>query len=117
MEQRMGSIYLAKNLITGKLYVGQTRLQIPQFRITAHKNDKGNTRFHNAIRKYGIDNFIFCWLHYKDLSEKKLNQYERYYIWLYDTQNRNKGYNITSGGDFSPMHDEETRIKHAKLMG
>lgn len=116
MKQRMGSIYLAKNLVTGKNYIGQTRQKNPLQRIREHKMASSNNYFHNSINEHGIDNFMFCWLHFKDLPINKLSQYERYYIWYYDTKNKENGYNMTDGGEISPMHDPEIRKKHKQVM-
>ena len=117
MKERMGSIYLVKNLITGKCYVGQT-VQDPRERIRQHRKESENGSqkyFHVSIRYHGFDNFVWCWLHYKNLPKKKLNQYERYYIWIYGTQDNSKGYNITEGGD-SPSVTAESIKKQQETM-
>ena len=104
-EERLGSIYIARCVINWKGYCGQT-IQEYYDRIRQHKEKSEigkSSRFYSAIRKHGFDNFIWCWLHYKDLHESKLDQYERYYIWLFELENPDNGYNMTPGGDFSPM--------------
>jgi len=55
------------------------------------------TKFYNAIRKYGKDNFIWEILEKEIESFDKLKEREIYYIKLFDTYN--KGYNSTLGGD------------------
>ena len=111
MIEKLGSIYLARCIINWKGYCGQTSLEDPEIRIDQHETANLDTFFHRSIRKYGFDNFIFCWLHYKNIPKSKLNQYERYYIWLFDLQNPQKGYNMTPGGDtgFSFWEDEERK--------
>ena len=110
---KQGSIYLARNMINGKIYIGQT-IQEPKLRISQHKcMSKTNDKiFYRAIRKYGFDNFMFCWLHLNELDKKKLNQYEKYYIWLFNSQNSNIGYNRSPGGDFQPLDVPEYRENH-----
>ena len=116
--KRRGSIYLARCLINHKSYVGQT-IQEPNERIRQHKKDADNGRsnaFHNAIRKHGFDNFVWCWLHWKNIPEENLDCYERYYIWLYDLQNKINGYNITPGGDFQSVKIPEIVRKQQETM-
>lgn len=89
-----GLIYKVTNKVTGKSYIGQTRYSL-EFRWRQHLHKKDNTYFHNAIRKYGPDNFSREVLEECDVSE--LNSREIYYIAKYDTF-RN-GYNLTKGGE------------------
>lgn len=116
-DDRKGSIYFGHCHISSKRYVGQT-YQEPEDRIDQHKLADQDTEFHNAIRKHGFENFTFCWLHYKDLPRSKLNQYERYYIWLFDLQNPEKGYNMMPGGDggFHFWQDPDKREKAIAKM-
>ena len=96
-------IYCYTNLINGKKYVGQTK-QTLKARHNNHMADsKNETRkgsyknvFHTAIRKYGIENFSLEILSFAD--EYSLNLLEIYYIEKFDLLNRNKGYNIKTGG-------------------
>lgn len=101
----MGVIYCYTNVENNKKYIGQTIN--PEQRKKQHKssafNEKDysyNTPFHRAIRKYGLDNFI-----YEILAEtpdmETLNELEIFFINKYQTQIPN-GYNIESGGKNAP---------------
>ena len=61
----MGSIYKITNSINGKVYIGQT-MRKPEDRWRQHINNymretsrDYNSYFHNAIRKYGKEVFVF----------------------------------------------------------
>lgn len=54
-------VYRAVNTVNGKTYIGMTSGRLSR-RISSHKNDvkTGSTTYlHNAIRKYGIDAFVW----------------------------------------------------------
>lgn len=92
-----GSIYIIKNTINDKVYIGQTTQTI-NIRFANHKMASRigeDTKFYRAMRKYGEENF------YPELLEKveveNLNDRERYWIKYYDSYYN--GYNSTLGGD------------------
>lgn len=89
-----GYIYKITNKVNGKSYIGQTRYTI-EFRWRQHIHKKDNTYFHNAIKKYGVDNFIVEKL--EECNIEDLNEREIYYIAKYNTFK--DGYNLTIGGD------------------
>ena len=89
-----GFIYKITNKVNGKSYIGQTRYTV-EFRWRQHIHKKDNTYFHNAIRKYGIENFTVETL--EQCEYKDLNSREIFYIAKYNTFN--SGYNMTIGGD------------------
>ena len=104
-----GEVYLATNQINNKKYVGMTTRPL-NVRVSEHKYDSVNrlcnnrSYFHNAIRKYGIDNFQFETLEIlydKDIAvlHKKLCEAEQYYINKFSTNIKDVGYNLTIGGD------------------
>lgn len=93
-------VYQITNLVNGKVYIGQTN-DIHR-RWQEHKHDKRkNKPIHNAIQKYGQDNFKIDILYYGPYY----NRVEKNWISLLDSQNPNKGYNITSGGQDSYGED------------
>jgi len=113
-----GYIYLVRNLINGKGYVGQT-VQSVAARFAAHKSSVklgSKNALHSAIRKHGIDNFsvkevIRC-------DHTLLNKLEKLFIKFYGTfAHTGHGYNMTDGGDSRFSIAEETRAKQrsAKL--
>lgn len=89
-----GIIYKITNKVNGKSYIGQTRYTL-EFRWRQHIHKKDNTYFHNAIRKYGVDNFSIEAL--EEVEVSRLNDREIFYIAKYNTFN--DGYNLTIGGD------------------
>jgi len=99
----MESIYKITNLINGKIYIGQT-IKNPKDRFIRHiyeavnkKNKKSLVL--NAIRKYGKDNFKFDIIKSGNFNRQLLDELEIHYIQLYNSTNRNIGYNILKGGN------------------
>lgn len=94
-------IYQIKNNINNKRYIGQT-IRPVYLRLREHynqleRNNHSNHYLQNAWNKYGRECFSFDVLEYCDIN--LLNTRECFYIDLYDTQNRDKGYNIEGGGN------------------
>ena len=94
-------IYKATNKLNGKIYIGQT-INTLEFRKDQHFRDarctkKKTTYFHNAIKKYGAENFAFEEIDSANNLEE-LNQKERYWIKFYSSNNKEFGYNLDSGG-------------------
>lgn len=89
-----GFIYKITNKVNGKSYIGQTRYTV-EFRWRQHQHKRDNVYFHNAIHKYGIENFTVEIL--EECDYKDLNSREIFYIAKYDTFKN--GYNLTLGGD------------------
>jgi group I intron endonuclease len=108
-------IYKATNKINGNCYIGKT-IQSLRNRKQNHKNDsfnrinRYNSYFHQAIRKYGFDNFEWTILVKTD-SESKLNALEKLYIATY--RKMSKLYNMTDGGEGASgcIPSKETRKK------
>ena len=97
----MIGIYKWTNKINNKNYIGQS-INIEQ-RKRSHiassyypKSNTYNTVFHQAIRKYGVDNFTFEILCI--CQKEELNDLEKFYIEKYNSVVPN-GYNMTSGGE------------------
>lgn len=102
-------IYMHKNKINEKVYIGQT-CQNPIKRWgTGGKNYKQSPLFWNAIQNYGWDNFEHIILE-TDLTHEEANQRESYYINFYKSNIKAFGYNLTSGGS-KGKPNEETRNK------
>ena len=98
-------IYMHKNKINGKIYIGQT-CQIPEKRWKEGEGYKGSIQFYSAIKKYGWENFEHIILE-ENLTLEEANKKEAYYIQFYDSY-RN-GYNATLGGNNSPKTEEQKR--------
>ena len=90
---------------SNKVYIGQTineKNRKRQHRESALRGE--GFYFHAAIRKYGYENFkyeIIFEIRNNDLdyTKKVLNDREKYFIALYESTNREKGYNLCKGGD------------------
>lgn len=93
--ERIGIIYKWTNKINNKSYIGQTIDE--QGRKKDHIRCKYKCYFHNAIKKYGIENFDYEVIEY--VKESQLSEREIYWISYYDTHNKEKGYNLTEGGE------------------
>jgi len=107
----LGEIYMITNLMTEKVYIGQTRTHYRDgnkytpagynHRFDNHKQEarscKGNQcqYLNNAIRKYGEDMFTVELVVRCELSD--LDRLEIYYIDQFDSLCPN-GYNLTPGG-------------------
>lgn len=92
------TIYKATNKINGKIYIGQT-LQRLSDRIRNHKKASRtkNTYFCSALKKYGIDGFIWEEID-KANSLDELDFLEILWINLYISNSKEYGYNLRSGG-------------------
>ena len=102
-----------------KHYVGQTKLNFwRRWGADGKGYKKDQPYFHNAINKYGWDNFEHVILK-ENLTKEEADYWEKYYIQLWDCTNRSKGYNLTNGGDGSKgaKRSEETKekIRQSKL--
>lgn len=93
-----GFIYIIRNIINSKVYIGQTKTSIEQ-RWKEHLRHAayGNQVINRAMRKYGIDKFYIETL--EICTIEILDQREIYYIDLYDSTDKSKGYNVSIGGN------------------
>lgn len=91
--ERMGVIYKWTNKVNGKSYIGQTINE--EGRKKDHINGRYKCYFHDAIKKYGLENFDYEVL--EQIEESKLSEREIYWIKYFDTYNN--GYNLTEGGE------------------
>ena len=110
-------IYVIKNLINGKVYVGKS--VDPAGRWGDHKKvalggrEKYSNEFfaiHAALAKYGVDNFQF------DILEEFETEVEAYLaemtaISLFHSNDKNYGYNCNAGGEGGTTPNEEVRQK------
>lgn len=105
VKQRWGCIYRLTNTVNSRVYIGKT-VNFKK-RMCEHKNDKRKTYLHNAIRKYGWENFkreIII----DDVPEEDLGNLEMSYIEVENTM-APAGYNLTKGGEGTSgyKHTEE----------
>ena len=86
-------IYKIENKINGKIYIGQS-IEIER-RWQKHLSASDDFIVHQAIRKYGKENFIFSIVEECELID--LNEKENYWINFYQSIVPN-GYNMIPGG-------------------
>jgi group I intron endonuclease len=95
-------IYMAENVKSGKIYIGQTTKTLEQRRKQhvwlAKKGSQ--TYFHKALRKYGPGNFEWFILYHAS-SVTRLNVLEMYTIREYQKKDV---YNLTAGGEGTKGH-------------
>lgn len=118
MNPDTSGIYAIKNLINGKMYIGQS-VNIRE-RLYGHKYDlksgkHNNLHLQSAVNKYGLENFSFEALALCD--ECELDDLERFYIAKYHTMNRKFGYNVEEGGHYGRHRAPETieKMRRANL--
>lgn len=111
-----GYVYLIENKINNKKYIGKTYLTIEE-RWKQHCKDAlritmEHRPLYEAIKKYGIENFIISELEYCENCEER----EKYWISYYNSYH--EGYNATLGGDgkaYFEHSDQEVIEKYNEL--
>ena len=96
----MGIVYMATNINNGKKYIGMTIRTLEERKSNHYREAKRDNKrlFYRALNKYGRDAFIWDVIAMAP-NGKILKTLEREYIYIYQTTNRNVGYNITDGGE------------------
>lgn len=110
----MGYIYLIKNTVNGKCYVGQT-IHAPDKRINRHLNctSRGSSLLAKAVKKYGRDAFEFEILH--EVFDFALDALEVQEIKNHNSLSPN-GYNLESGGNSNKTITPESRRKMSEAQ-
>ena len=96
---KYGRIYIIRNTINSKVYIGQTKVSLKlrfQNHLSAARNGKDYV-IGKAIRKYGEENFYIELL--EECTIEELNERERYWISYFNSTNNKFGYNISIGGN------------------
>ena len=109
----MGCIYLIRNTVNDKCYVGQTRFDAMKTRIPKHFSGNGSKLLKRAIDKYGEDAFTIEILH-DGIIPEFLDTLEIEAIAKYNTLVPN-GYNLTAGGE-GGIPSEETLRKMSEVQ-
>lgn len=99
---------------SGKRYIGITGNKVKE-RWQNGKGYRDNKHFVNAIKKYGWDNIKHEVL-LDGLTREQASEYEKMYIAFYDSMNRSKGYNLTTGGESNYYMTKEFSDKCSRRM-
>ena len=104
-------VYMHKNLINGKIYIGQSNNVKDRWSRNGERY-KGCSHFYAAIQKYGWNNFEHIILE-DNISLQEIEKKEKYWIAQYQSNLKEKGYNLTEGGETGCL-SEETKQKMSK---
>jgi len=104
---KTGIIYKHTNKINGKSYIGLTTHSMEE-RLKQHLRNKNKHKFINAIKKYGIENFLSEII--ETVEENLLAEREIFWIKYYNTYNN--GYNMTEGGEGFTSNQRKNWIKN-----
>lgn len=111
---KSNEVYKITNITNGKIYIGITNQGSgARYRHHWYESRIGeSSALHRAMAKYGEENFTLEIIDFADTYDE-LKEKEKFYIKQFDSKNRDKGYNLTDGGDgtFGKMHSEETKEK------
>lgn len=114
-------IYIIRNTINKKVYIGQTIKTLKErwdnyYKEYKYRKKVGIRIIILAMRKHGFENF-YCEVlkdNIKTLAD--LNRWEIYYINKYNSTNKNFGYNIEHGGNSKGKHSKLVREKISKAQ-
>lgn len=95
-------VYIHKNILNGKVYVGQTCNLSERWRNNG-KNYFNSIKFYNAIKKYGWDNFTHEVV-YSNLNKQAADKLEKELIHKYNSIE--DGYNLKEGGSRGELSTE-----------
>lgn len=114
----ISGIYLFRNKINNKVYIGQAN--DIHIRFNQHKNQiNDGLYFHRALLKYGYNNFEYYILESFTFIDKDIqNEREIYFINKFKSNNKDYGYNLTAGGEghLGTSISEEHKNKLAKAQ-
>jgi len=104
-------VYLIKNKLNNKIYVGSTKKF--KIRIIQHKSDlklnrHNNSRLQYDWNLYGLDSFDFISVE-ENIKPEQRYEREQYYIDYYDLNNPSKGYNIAVNAEKSMKNRKHSK--------
>lgn len=103
-------IYLSTNKINGKIYIGQRGINGLIEKDINYIGSGGH--FTSSVKKYGKGNFKKQILEiFSFISQEYTNERESYWIDFYKSNNKEIGYNKTTGGQYcvGMQHNQETK--------
>jgi group I intron endonuclease len=114
MEKIMFNIYIVKNSINDKVYIGQTKNTINK-RWSGHKskaNKGSNLVLHSAMRLHGIENFnielLECVATLEEANKKEFELVNQF------NSKCPNGYNMVDGGNVEFLNATEPKTKQHK---
>ena len=123
MKNIYGVIYVIRNKINNKLYIGQTTEKGGfgrRYRYNLAKNTH-NKHLKSSIQKYGIENFEIDEEFDIAYSKEELDKLEDLYIKIFNTTNQDYGYNLKYGGSSGKcseqLKEQMSQNRKGKLMG
>ena len=113
-NSRLYCVYMHTNKLNNKKYIGITCRPV-EVRWRDGKGYKLNRHFWSAIQKYGWDNFIHEILAL-NLSKEEAQKLEVELISVYNTTDKNFGYNVSIGGEGGARYStEEEKLAARKV--
>lgn len=109
-----GVIYKITNKINNKVYIGQTTRNFDERYCYNLEKNTHNEYLKNDINKYGINNFDIIKEFDIAFTKDELDVKEFTWISLYDSTNRDLGYNLMTGSGSYGTHVQETTKKISK---
>ena len=114
MSSTSCKVYVLTNVISNKIYIGQTWEENVEDRMGGKGSGyHGSCYLFNAIQKNGVENFKYTVLEIC-FDQEMADYFEKYYIRTFNSQDGDIGYNIADGGG-APMqgkhHTEEVKAK------
>lgn len=103
-------IYKTTNLLNGKIYVGQTSKNLDTDYLGSGKV------LIKAVKKYGKSAFKREIIE-ECVSKEQMNEREKYWIQYFDSINRNKGYNVSIGGEGGNLGDKVNKKISKSMKG
>ena len=103
-------IYIIKNDINNKVYIGQSVNPKERFKAHCQEKDK-DIYFDKIIHKYGKDHF---WYEILESQVENYNEREQYWIAKYDCLIPN-GYNLSPGGDQPSIINRGIQVKNSSI--
>lgn len=115
--KKISGVYMLKDLNNGKMYIGATAGDILK-RCKAHLYKlKYGTHSNIYLQDAWNSGNNFAIIVLEECGGEKVETREEYWIALYDSNNREKGYNIESGGkNKGKTRTEETRVRMSISM-
>ena len=110
MKEIYGVIYIIKNNMNNKMYIGQTTKDFDKRYNYNLYNSTHNEHLKHSIEKYGIENFTIIKEFDIAYSKEELDALEDMYIKIYNTIDSEYGYNKKFGGA-NGLPSEETKHK------